>query len=386
MDITHSFTDSVFKQYILENFSQDKTTIQTNDIENIISLDLSVQKLKNLNGLEYFISLKSLNCSYNKLQSIDVSHNLQLEELICNENEILSLDLSANTALQHLNCGFNRLKKINLKHNPLLKELICHWNLLTDLSTENNPLLEELDFSYNHIFGIELGEKPHLKDLECSQNGLLNLDLSGCNSLQTLRCSNNVLKELNLQNNKELEDLRCFYNHISILDISQNTMLKRLYCSDNKIAVLDTSNNSKLESLDYANNLIKEEDHIIDGVAIFKYDISSSMYFASLVFEDAELYVSTEAGTKKEIEKLSPIITKLYKNFAQLNQEALLFIQQKHPDENIETLKPSDIIFDDEESFRIGYDAGDSPAGRLILYVSFDAKLKMSDEIIYETY
>ena len=154
MDITHSFTDSVFKQYVLENFSQDKTTIQTNDVENIVSLDLNVQKLKNLNGLEYFTSLKSLNCSYNKLQSIDVSHNLQLEELICNENEILYLDLSANTALQHLNCGFNRLKKINLKHNPLLKELICHWNLLTDLSTENIPILEELDFSYNHIFGI----------------------------------------------------------------------------------------------------------------------------------------------------------------------------------------------------------------------------------------
>lgn len=386
MDITHSFTDSVFKQYVLENFSQDKTTIQTNDVENIISLDLNVQKLKNLNGLEYFIFLKSLNCSYNKLQSIDVSHNLQLEELICNENEILSLDLSANTALQHLNCGFNRLKKINLKHNPLLKELICHWNLLTDLSTENNPLLEELDFSYNHIFGIELGEKPHLKHLECSQNGLLSLDLSGCISLQTLRCSNNVLKQLNLQNNKELEDLRCFYNHISILDISQNTMLKRLYCSDNKISGLDTSHNPKLESLDYANNLIKEEDYIIDGIAVFKYDISSSNYSASLVFEDSELYVSTEARTQKEIEKLSSIITKLYKNFAQLNQKALAFIQQKHPDENIEILKPSEIIFNDEESFKIGYDAGDSPAGRLFLYVSFDAKLKMSDEIIYETY
>ncbi|MFB9077644.1 leucine-rich repeat domain-containing protein [Flavobacterium procerum] len=386
MNIIHSFTDSAFKQYVLENFSQDKKTIQTSDIEKILSLDLSAKKLKNLNGLKYFTSLRSLNCSYNKLQSIDVSHNLQLEELICNENEILSLDLSNNTKLKHLNCGFNRLKKLKLKNNTLLKELICHWNLLTDLSTESNPLLEELDFSYNHIFGIELNKKPYLKHLECSQNGLLDLDLSGCISLQTLRCSNNVLKQLDLQNNKQLEDLRCFYNHISVLDIHQNRLLKKLYCSDNKIAILDTSNNPKLESLDYANNLIKEEDHIIDGIAVFKYDISSSIYAASFVFEDSELYVSTEARTKKEIEKLSSIITKLCKNFVQLNQKALAFIQQKHPDENIKVLKPSDIIFDDEESFRIGYDAGDSPAGRLFIYISFDAKLKMNDDIIYETY
>ncbi len=386
MDITHSFTDPLFKQYILDNFSGDKTTIQTIDVANVTSLNLSVQKLENLGGLEYFTSLTSLDCSYNKLRSIDISRNLQLEELICSENEILSFDLSENKKLRNLNCGFNRLKKLNLKNNTLLEKLVCHWNLLTDLSIENNSLLEELDFGYNHIFGIELGSKPNLQHLECSQNGLLDLDVSQCPSLKTLRCSNNTIKTLDLQNNKELEDLRCFYNHISILNISQNTALRSLYCSDNKISQLDFSHNPKLERIDYSNNLIREEDYVIDGIGAFKYDVSTSKYDSNIIFEGLEIYISTEAKTFQNIQKLKPIITKLYKNFAQINQDALAFIQQKHPDENVESLKPSDIIFDDEKTFRIGYDAGESPAGQLFLYVSFDKKFKIENEIIYETY
>ena len=386
MDITHFFTDLNFRQYILENFSQDKTTIQTNDVLKVELLDLSVQKLKNLDGLEYFTALKSLDCSYNKLQVMDCSRNLLLEELICSENEILSLDLSENKGLRYLNCGFNRIKKLKLKNNTLLEKLVCHWNLLTDLSLENNPLLEELDFSYNHIFGIELDNKPNLHYLECTQNGLMSLDISSCPSLKTVRCSNNVIKNLNLQNNANLEDLRCFYNHLSVLDISQNTLLRTLYCSDNKISELDTSRNPELKTIDYSNNLIKEEDYTIDGIGVFNYDVSSSRYAANLVIEGFELYVSTEVQTFQNMEKLRPLITKLYKNFDQLNKDALAFIQEKHPNEDVKSLKPSDIILDDEDTFRIGYDAGESPAGQLFLYVSFDKKLKMEDEIIYETY
>ncbi|ABQ03666.1 leucine-rich repeat domain-containing protein [Flavobacterium johnsoniae] len=386
MNITNSFTDSGFRDYVLKNFSKDKTSIQISDVKNITSLNLKSQKLENLNGIEYFTSLNSLDCSYNQIRSIDISQNLLLKELICNENEILSLDLSANTHLEHLNCAFNRLKKLNISHNLLLVKLICHWNLLTNLDLENNSLLEELDFAYNHIFGIELGVKPKLKNLKCSQNGLISLDVSDCPELKVLHCANNSLLSIELAKNVIMEDLRCFYNHITTLDISQNKLLETLYCSNNKISVLDTSHNTKLQTLDYSNNLIWEKDFLIDEIGVFKYNVSTSTYNANLIFEDKELYVSTEARTYKEIEKLKTIIKTFGKNFSKLNHDAINFIKQQHPNEDVESLKLSDIIFEDENTFRIGFDAGESPAGQLFLYISFDKNLKMNDEIIYETY
>jgi len=43
------------------------------------------------------------------------------------------------------------------------------------------------------------------------------------------------------------------------------------------------------------------------------------------------------------------------------------------------------IIFSSDNSFRIGFDAGESPAGYVSIFVKF-VDFKVQDELIYEVY
>ncbi len=63
--------------------------------------------IESLKGIEHFTGLTTLDCSYNKLSSFDVSKNSALTELYCTGNLLTALDVSKNIALTNLNCTNN---------------------------------------------------------------------------------------------------------------------------------------------------------------------------------------------------------------------------------------------------------------------------------------
>lgn len=365
MDITLDFIDERFKAYVLETYCGNRERIQAGDVEHIVSLQLSNHGYSSLKGIEHFTSL---------------------EELDCSSNSLTELDLSKNSNLKTLNCGFNRIRNLDVSHNAMLTKLVCYWNILSELRLEQNVDLTELDCSYNPLFALELHQNPRLTYLHCANNYLMSLHLEECPDLTEIRCSHNHLTKLDVTGNPSLQSLRCFNNHITELDLTRNVLLTELYCSENKISKLDTHRNPKLERLNHSNNLILEPDHTVKGVGTFEYDVSLSFYGARIQWKETELSVSTEASAESDMNRLSPVIRNAWANFGELNDRALDLIAGMHPDEDVNELVLSELAFDKDGTFRLGYDAGDTPAGQLYIYVLFNDKLEMNGDLVYETY
>ena len=80
---------------------------------------------------------------------------------------------------------------------------------------------------------------------------------------------------------------------------------------------------------------------------------------------------------------------RLFRELEKLDYNAHEVIQAVHPDEDASKLNLTEIIFDKSgcyKEFALGYDMGESPAGRLYILVKFDKQLRADKELIYETY
>ncbi|WP_440119187.1 leucine-rich repeat domain-containing protein [Paenibacillus sp. QZ-Y1] len=267
-----------------------------------------------------------------------------------------------------------------------LVTLECHWNMLSKLDVEHNPHLKELSCSYNALFTLELLQNKRLERLECASNYISHLDITSCVNLEEIRCNHNHLTALDISHNSELKSVRCFNNHITKLDISHNEQLEELYCSENKLTELDSKQNPKLERLQYADNLITEPDCMVPEVGIFQYNASLINYNVTVPYKGRELVVTASVPTKAAMEVLIPVIEEAWKHFDELTERTLQLIGEAHPNEDVNELVLADVEFQEGGHFRVGYDAGDTPAGRLCLYAEFDGKLEMSERLIYETY
>ena len=210
--------DKTFREYLLKQFDKDGNGVLTPaERYAVTEIDVENKYISNLSGLQFFPNLKVLNCSHNRLTSLDVSKNTVLQELVCWENQLTSLDVSQNTALQ---------------------ELACFENQLTSLDVSQNPALQKLN---------------------CGHNRLTSLDVSKNTELTYLKCNYNRLTELDVSKNTELTYLDCGYNRLTELDVSQNTKLTALYFVSNKITSLQADNCTNLTVIFTGSNKYKVE-------------------------------------------------------------------------------------------------------------------------------
>jgi hypothetical protein len=210
--------DKTFREYLLKQFDKDGNGVLTPaERYAVTEIDVENKYISNLSGLQFFPNLKVLNCSHNRLTSLDVSKNTVLQKLVCWENQLTSLDVSQNTALQ---------------------ELACFENQLTSLDVSQNPALQKLN---------------------CGHNRLTSLDVSKNTELTYLKCSYNRLTELDVSKNTELTYLDCGYNRLTELDVSQNTKLTALYFVSNKITSLQADNCTNLTVIFTGSNKYKVE-------------------------------------------------------------------------------------------------------------------------------
>ena len=182
------------------------------------------------------VNITLLNCSSNRLTSLDVSNHTALTNLNCSLNQLTDLDVSAHTALTNLNCSINQI---------------------TDLDVSKNTALTDLDCSYNRLTSLNLNKM--LISVECNWNQLESFDLSNSTALIHLNCSSNQLTNLDVSNNVELIDLDCSTNQLSSLDMSENTAIEVLNCSDNLLTNLDMSHNTMLVYINCGANQLSAE-------------------------------------------------------------------------------------------------------------------------------
>ena len=233
-----NFPDANFRSYLLSLYP--KGFLNTTDINNCTSLNVSYKSISNLKGIEYFTALKELRCYNNSITSLDVSHNTNLTYLDCDANGMTSLDVS-NTKLTYLDCGPNNLTTIMGVPNTL-ETLYCNSNNFTSFTLVSRSSLKTLD----------IRNCTSLKTLSCYSNGLTSLNVSGNTALTSLDCAPNynLTSITGLADCTALQILYCYKTSISDLSAVNNfSNLTTLSCYETKITSLTLTNKSKLTSV-----------------------------------------------------------------------------------------------------------------------------------------
>ena len=116
---------------------------------------------------------------------------------------------------------------------------------------------------------------------------------------------------------------------------------------------------------------------------------TAGIYFVSHK-SDMDLHFSFSGYSEKDIKSIpDSIMKRLSVELTELDQEALRLIKENFPEENLEGISLTDIMFDKNgcyDAFALGYYVGESPAGELYLLVSFDEKFEANREVICEAY
>jgi len=143
-----------FKTYMLEHFDRDNDgEISYEEAQTVKVIDCRDLSLYDIEGIDQFKELEFLDCSSNKLTSIDCSRNTKLRELRCDNNQLNALDLSKNYELRILMCHYNELLRLSVSNCPKITELCCRCNFLNSLDVRNNLYLRELNCHSNFLKG-----------------------------------------------------------------------------------------------------------------------------------------------------------------------------------------------------------------------------------------
>ena len=78
-----NFPDSVFRDYVSRFDTNSDGALSYNEIANVTEMDLSSLGISDFTGIEFFTELAKLNCCYNPLVNLDLTHNSKLNEFIC---------------------------------------------------------------------------------------------------------------------------------------------------------------------------------------------------------------------------------------------------------------------------------------------------------------
>ena len=116
---------------------------------------------------------------------------------------------------------------------------------------------------------------------------------------------------------------------------------------------------------------------------------NAGIYFTGK-YGNKEVNFNFTGFTEKDMSLiLDDLMQRLFRELEKLDYNAHNVIQAVHPDEDASKLNLADIMFDKSGcygEFALGYDMGESPAGRLYILVKFDKQLRADKELIYETY
>ena len=115
----------------------------------------------------------------------------------------------------------------------------------------------------------------------------------------------------------------------------------------------------------------------------------AGIYFVSRRF-GKDLHFSFSGYSEKDVKSISdPLMKRLAAEIIELDQKALLLINENFASEDIEGISLTDVMFDKSgcyDAFALGYYVGESPAGELYLLVSFDEEFEANNEVICEVY
>ncbi len=203
-----TFTDANLKAALVANTSiniNKDGEIQEKEAQAYAGkIDVSGRDLISLKGLDAFPNITELDCSNNKLTSLDVTHNPKLVAIYCQKNKITTIvakTMEATAKDTTKKEAGAKTKSLKIAGNGNLKILNCSYNQLTSINVADNVKLENFDCSHNLLTTLDVSKNKELKVLDCSYNKFTTLDFSKNKKLERLDVSNNSeLTKLNIAN------------------------------------------------------------------------------------------------------------------------------------------------------------------------------------------
>ena len=215
--------------------------------------------------------LKTLNCSYCPIETLDVSNLSNLETIDASGCNLSEITLDGAVKLSSLNINCNEITDLHIPETNEIKTLDCSESLgietinfavLTKLESldVSDSYVPELDFSIcpdlqllnamNTGFGnpdattdnedlpnidIDLKSNAKLKDIDMSMVNVNVLTLPENDIVANLSASNSAVTQIvNLEKQLGLETLNIAGTGISALDLSANTNLKQVSCTESQ--------------------------------------------------------------------------------------------------------------------------------------------------------
>ena len=255
-----NFPDENFRDYVAEEWDKNHDKyFSPSEIASAKWISCDNKEISNLKGIEFFTNIWRLECYYNNLTTIDLSHNKNLS---------------------YINCHHNQLNELDVSGLPLLETFYCGHNALPSIDVSKNEKLEDFDCQDNHLDTLDVSQNKELVKLSCGTNNLTELDVRENKKLKELSCYESKLSNLDLRNQTELEVLKCWKNPLSVLDVSANTKLKTLFVSNTNLTSLDAKNHTALATFGGKNcsyNIAVEGDGKFDLTTLpGKFDASKA--------------------------------------------------------------------------------------------------------------
>ena len=246
-------------------------------------LNLDGAGLTSIDYLKYFTGLKTLDCSNNSLEYVDLNYLTNLIELYIYNSNVKELKVDELVNLDWLDCGDNNLSELNITNLRNITTLFCYKNNLNELELGNLDKLFQLDCVSNNISSLDLTGKEQLIVLSCDDNPISSIDVANLTNLEVLSVGNTNISDIAIPNPEKirvlnipdtgiqdidlskyssLESFSCsdIANFTSKLDFSNNPELRFLSCQRSDITELNLRNNAKLETLWCSNNNLTELD------------------------------------------------------------------------------------------------------------------------------
>ena len=204
-DMGHiTIPDEVFKGYLVENFdSNGDGEVSKREAAAVQTIDVNGMNINSLAGIDYFINLKSLNCSKTQVQQLDLSELPNLTSLDCSNTKICQINLNELINLTILDCHNTQIANLNVLDLSNLETLDCSNTQIQTLCCSGLSCLTTLN----------IGNCKLLTYLDCSNCALSSLDLSSNIALTHLNvCNNTEISTLNIQYNTALTNVRLYEN------------------------------------------------------------------------------------------------------------------------------------------------------------------------------
>lgn len=207
--------------------------VLTSKVSNLKLFRMEHTHVKDITGIESFVSLEFLSLWQNDFTSIDLSHNTKLKILGLSECPVSNVDLSKNT----------ELIEIGFQHSSVL------WNDptypfgktvgFTSLDLSKNTKIQRIYIAMNRLNSLDVSMLPHLTDLWIgnSDNGkdsnkIESLDLSHNPKLDMLVLTAlESLRNLNIKGTNPRRVLTSRCPNLSSITVSNKSIANAKYLS-----------------------------------------------------------------------------------------------------------------------------------------------------------